>query len=306
MFCTESFPLEAYEYWAEAKHHPWVLGDFVWTSFDYIGEASIGWRGYMQEKDFYPWTLAFCGDIDICGWKRPQSYYRDALWSGGNTVSIFVTPPVPSFPVNANRESWSKWHWHDVVADWNWEGFENKPLEVVVYSSCDRVELFLNGKSLGTKGTSSDARYTATWSVPYQPGELKAVGYKGSKRVTTALLNSAGKPTKINLTADRSRLTGDGQDLSYVTVELLDEKGVRNPKAEDTVTFSLTGPGSIVAVANANPVSLESYQLPRRKAWQGRCLAVVRSGKRAGEVKLRASVEGLQPAEVTLIVGESK
>src|SRR4030095_3928345 len=74
MFCTESFPLEAYEYWTDAMKYPWVLGDFVWTSFDYIGEASIGWRGYYQEKNFYPWNLAFCGDIDICGWKRPQSF----------------------------------------------------------------------------------------------------------------------------------------------------------------------------------------------------------------------------------------
>jgi len=105
MFCTESFPYEAFNYWTDAVKYPWVLGDFVWTSFDYIGEASIGWRGYYQSQDFYPWTLAYCGDIDICGWKRPQSYYRDILWGNNKNISIFVKPPEPSFPVNPKRES---------------------------------------------------------------------------------------------------------------------------------------------------------------------------------------------------------
>jgi len=165
MYCTESFPLEAFEYWTEAVKYPWVLGDFVWTSFDYIGEASIGWRGYLQEKDFYPWTLAFCGDIDICGWKRAQSYYRDVLWQTGNKISIFIKPPEPSFPENPKREYWSLWHWHDVVADWNWGGYENHLMDVVVYSAAEMAELFLNGKSLGKKETSMATRYTATWQV---------------------------------------------------------------------------------------------------------------------------------------------
>ncbi|MEP6514471.1 MAG: DUF4982 domain-containing protein [Parafilimonas sp.] len=119
-----------------------MIGDFVWTGFDYIGEASIGWLGYPQETNFYPW------DIDICGWKRPQSFYRDALWKE-NQLSVFVKPPRPSFSVNPKKEDWSIWNWNDVVADWNWKGYEDSALEVNVYSSCDETELFLNGKSLG-------------------------------------------------------------------------------------------------------------------------------------------------------------
>ena len=143
MIQTESYPLEAFKSWMDVEDHSWVLGDFVWTAFDYIGEASIGWLGYMQEQSFYPWNLAYCGDIDICGWKRPQSYYRDALWKA-NQLSIFVKPPKPSFVENPNRMFWSKWHWHDAVADWNWKGFENQTLQINAYSSCDEVELFLN------------------------------------------------------------------------------------------------------------------------------------------------------------------
>jgi beta-galactosidase len=132
MIATESFPLEAFDYWMGVVDHPYVIGDFVWTAFDYIGEASIGWRGYWQEGNFYPWNLAYCGDIDICGWKRPQSFYRDALWKE-NQLSLFVRAPRPSFEPNPKRQTWSKWHWHDVLADWNWKGHEGKPLDVDVY-----------------------------------------------------------------------------------------------------------------------------------------------------------------------------
>jgi beta-galactosidase len=302
MYCSESFPLEAYDYWMGVKNNAWVIGDFVWTSFDYIGEASIGWRGYMQERDFYPWTLAFCGDIDICGWKRPQSYYRDVLWTNDNRVSIFVTSPQPSFPINPKRESWSIWHWNDVVSDWNWQGQENKNLDVHVYSSCEAVELFLNGKSLGKKPTNNSTRFTSTWSVPYQSGELKAIGYVGQKKVTTTQLRSANTPPQIKLSADKVTLVSDGQSLSYITVELLDANGVLNPRAENLMKFEIDGPGKIVAVASSNPMSVESFQQLQRKAWQGRCLVIVKSDTREGDIKLKAVTEGLPASEIILKV----
>ena len=150
---TESYPLEAFGSWMEVVDHPYVIGDFVWTAWDYIGEASIGWLGYQQGASFYPWNLAFCGDIDICGWKRPQSYYRGMHFGKTDQLSMFVTPPKPSFAVNPFIEPWSKWNWVDAVADWNWRGYENKLITVNVYSSCQEVELFLNNKSLGKKMT---------------------------------------------------------------------------------------------------------------------------------------------------------
>jgi len=299
MYGSESYPLEAFDSWMNVIDHPYVVGDFVWTAFDYIGEASIGWRGYWQEQSFYPWTLAYCGDIDTCGWKRPQSYYRDALWKE-NQLSIFVKPPTPSYPINPNRQSWSKWHWHDVVANWNWEGHEREPLQVSVYSSCDEVELLLNGKSLGRKPTNRSTAYTATWDVPYQAGVLHAVGYNGGRATSFVDLKSAGPPSAIKLTPDRARIVADNQDLSYVTVELVDAKGVRNPTAENSIRFAVDGPGTIVAVANANPISTESYQRPQRKAWQGRCLVIVKSTQQAGPITITASSSGLRPAKVVL------
>jgi beta-galactosidase len=296
MMGTESYPLEAFSAWMDVIDHAYLIGDFVWTAFDYIGEASIGWRGYWQESNFYPWNLAFCGDIDICGWKRPQSYYRDALWKE-NAISVFVKPPQPSFPLNADKQSWSKWEWHDVVADWNWP--ENKPLEVSVYSSCDEVELFINDKSLGKKLTNRDSKFTATWNVPYQAGILKTVGYTNGKAVASSQLQTAKQVSKIKLSPDRSVINANGQDLSYVTVELVDANGVRNPKAENLVKFKVEG-GTIVGVGNANPMSLESYQLPQRKAWQGRCLVIVKSSEKAGNIKLTASTAGLQEQQIII------
>ena len=296
----ESYPLEAFGAWMDVVDNPYVIGDFVWTAWDYIGEASIGWRGYMQEKNFFPWNLAFCGDIDICGWKRPQSYYRDALWMT-NQLSLFVTPPVPSFEPNPNRMSWSKWHWFDAVADWNWKGYENKPFEVNVYSSCEEAELFLNGKSLGKKPTNRSTRFMANWNVPYQDGELSAIGYNKGKQVSSAALRTAGEPAQIKLTADRESIIADGQDLAYVTVQLVDGNGIPNPKAENLVKFEIEGPGSIVGVGNANPVSLESYVLPQRKAWQGRCMVIVKSNDQKGKIILKATVEGLISSESGLV-----
>jgi beta-galactosidase len=295
--CTESFPLEAFDYWMGVLDNPYVIGDFVWTSFDYMGEASIGWRGFATIKNFYPWNLAFCGDIDICGWKRPQSYYRDALWKE-NQLSIFVKPLKPSFKEDQNR----KWIWFDAVADWNWKDYENQPLDVNVYSSCEQVELFLNGKSLGKKPTDRTTRFMATWQVPYQSGKLRAIGYRGKKQVNVSELDTSGDVTQLKLTADRVQLKADGQDLSYITVELSDASGVRNSKAENLVKFKIEGPGTIVGVGNANPVSLESNQQPQRKAWLGRCLVIVKSDNQPGKIILKATTEAVAgPASIELI-----
>jgi beta-galactosidase len=296
---TESYALEAFGSWMAVVDNPYVIGDFVWTAFDYIGEASIGWRGYWQKQDFFPWNLAYCGDIDICGWKRPQSYYRDALWKE-NQLSVWVTPPGQSFELNPDRQPWSKWHWYDVVENWNWKGNEGKIMDVSVYSSCEQVELFLNGKSLGKKPTNRSNKFTAIWRVPYQPGTLKAAGYKGRKQVSISELKTAGDPVFIKLTADKPEIRADGQDLSYITVELNDAAGIRNPDAENLVSFSIEGPGTIIAVGNANPVSIESYQLPQRKAWRGRCLVIVKSESKAGPIILKATAQGLNPASIEI------
>lgn len=300
MYCSESYPLEAFGAWMDVLDYPYVFGDFVWTGFDYLGEASIGWLGYLHRDNFYPWNHAFCGDIDICGFKRPQSFYRDVLWQHeeGFPVSVFVMPPKPSFDMLPDKEDWSKWNWHDLVADWNWQGYEGENFEVVVYSMYPQVELFLNGKSLGTKETNRSSQWIATYSVPYEAGELKAIGYDDATEESSCRLTSAEAPERIRLSADRTVINANGQDLCYITVEMLDENGVRNPKAENLVQFEIEGPGSILAAGSSNPKSTESYQNPKRKAYQGRCLMIVKSNLEPGEILIKASSDGLQPSTI--------
>lgn len=295
MIQTESYPLEAFRSWMDVIDHPWLTGDFVWTGVDYIGEASIGWRGYWQKQDYFPWNLAFCGDIDICGWKRPQSYYRDVLWKE-NQVFLFVKPPVPSFPENPEKMSWSRWNWDDVVANWNWKGYENSILEVTAYSSCDEAELFLNGKSLGRRKTDRSSEFKAKWEVPYQPGELSVVGYSGGKKIKTDVLHTASDPVVIQLSADRDTIKAGGQDLCYINIELLDANGYRNPESDNPLSFEIEGPATLAGTGNANPVSLESCTEPSRNAWQGRCLVILRSGKEPGTVTLKVTSPGLKTA----------
>ena len=310
MYGAESYPLEAFGSWMDVVDHTYVIGDFVWTAFDYIGEASIGWLGYFQKQNFYPWNLAYCGDIDICGWKRPQFFYRDALWKE-NQIALFVIPPLPSFEQNPNRESWSKWHWLDAVSNWNWsqtpveKGYENKPIEVNIYSSCTQAELFLNGKSLGKKKTDRSTKFIASWQVPYQQGVLKAVGYNAkNKIINSTMLASAETAVNIKLSADKNIIKANNQDLSYITVALTDTNGNLNPTAENLLKFEVEGPGTIVGVGNANPMSLESYEATERKAWRGKCLVIVKAGKAASEIKLRAAADGLNTASLSIKISK--
>ena len=289
MYGSESFPLKMFDYWMAAKDNSWVIGDFVWTAVDYLGEAGIGYIGFPQVKRFYPWAAAYCGDIDICGWKRPQSFYRDALWNDSPALSIFVKNPTPTFEENPARASWSNWQFLDVWPSWTWPGYDGRSMEVQVYANYDRVELFINGKSLGQKITNRDTKYTATWNVPYQPGTLKAIGFHGKKKSAPVILATASEATKIKMSPDRMALNANGQDLSYVTIELVDENGVLDPGSDDLVMFSIEGPGTIVGVGNANPVSDESFVKPQRKAWKGKCLVIVKSGKTPGNIILRAT-----------------
>ncbi|MDR2234468.1 MAG: DUF4982 domain-containing protein [Tannerella sp.] len=299
MYGSESYALDAFDAWAAVEKYPYLIGDFIWTAIDYLGEASIGWLGYPNKKEHYPWNLAFTGDIDICGWKRPQSYYRDAFWNKDN-ITIAVHPPVPSFELPRNREVWSRWHFDDIVFDWNWNGMERKPIAIDIYSSTNEVELFLNGRSLGRKPAGRENKNMASYLVPYEKGELKAIGYNANGTTVENVLHSSDDVDRIKVTSDRSLIKADGQDLCYVDIELLDQNGILNPKAENRLDFLVSGDASIVAVGNANPVSLESYTLPTRKAWRGKCLVIIRSGQNKGDVILTVKSPGLKDASVRI------
>ena len=300
MVAAESFPPEACEYWMGVLDNPHVIGDFVWTGFDYLGESGIGQATLDGEKDDYsfPWHVAYCGDIDICGVKRPQSHYRDVLWGRGPKVHIAVHRPLPE----GRTGRVSAWGWPDVQASWTWPGAEGRTMSVTVYSACEEIALTLNGRTIGTRPTSRDTRFVATFDVPYEPGELKAVGRTGGKIVERCVLRTAGPARRLRLTPDRRNILADRNDLSYVTCEVLDEAGRVVPNATDLLRFSVAGAGELAAQANGNPRDAVSYRAPRRNAHQGRCLLVVRPTGPAGEIQVRAEADGLEPATATLRV----
>jgi beta-galactosidase len=196
------------------------------------------------------------------------------------------------------------WGWPSEWPSWTWPGQEGKPLTVRVYSSCPRARLVLNGRDLGTKETNRETRFTAEWEVPYEAGDLLAVGMDGEgTELARWVLQTADTPAALRLHPDRTTIAADGQDLSFVAVDVLDRRGVLNPNADSLVRFRVTGPGRIVAVCNSDPRSIESFQQPQRKAWRGRCLVIVKAGDEPGEVRLTAEAEGLAPGEATITVG---
>jgi len=298
MMGTESFPKEAFENWQMVEKHPYVIGDFVWTSMDYLGESGIGHSSVKKDsKDQFsmdwPWYNAYCGDIDICGFKKPQSYYRDVVWKVSN-LEMAVHSPIPS----GMKELVSMWGWSDEQQSWNWTGNEGQKLQVNVYSNYPEVRLEMNGKIIGTKPVSEETKLTATFEVPYEAGELKTIALKDGKEMETKVLKTTGNPAKIRLTADRSEIKASRNDLSYVTVEVVDETGALIPNANLPIQFKVEGAGELAAVENGNPADMKSFRAPQVTSFNGRCLVILRPNGTSGEIKLKAESAGLTGTEI--------
>jgi beta-galactosidase len=294
MVGTESYPNGTAENWRAVEKDPWVLGDFVWTSMDYLGESGLGAARLDNERGVY--FDAYCGDLDICGFKKAASYYRDVVW-GLSPLEVFVHRPIPE----GRRESVAGWGWPDELASWTWPDSEGKPLQVAVYSRCDSVRLELNGKEIATKQING-GRLTARFEVPYAAGELKAVGLKDGKIVASKTLRTVGAAKKLRLGADRATLRGDRTDLAYVTVEITDASGNPLPDATNMLRFTLSGPGELAAVGSGAPNVMESFRQPQHTAFHGRCLAILRPLGPAGKLTLRAEADSLSAGQVTINV----
>ncbi|HEX2556481.1 MAG TPA: glycoside hydrolase family 2 TIM barrel-domain containing protein [Microvirga sp.] len=310
MYGSESYPADAFTSWRAVETMPWVIGDFVWTAVDYLGEASIGWTGYNADYTRlgpYPWHLAYCGEIDATGLLRPAAYYRGILWkTGKNPIAAFVRFPEPEgslpdknfYPASGRRE----WVQPDIHPSWTWRGHEGKPLQVVVYSELPEVELFLNGVSLGRRGVGVDTRYQTEFAVPYRAGKLEAVGYRDGKPVAHWVLETAGMPAAVRLTVDRSRISPDGSDLAYVTAELVDADGRTVYAREDDLELNVVveGNGTLAGVGNGNPYKPESFTSGRRTTFNGRAVAAIRSGRTPGWIVVTARAKGLPTATVRI------
>jgi beta-galactosidase len=237
----------------------------------------------------YPWHAAVCGDLDLTGLRKPQSYYRDIIWNGGDRVYATVRLPEPE----GKKIIAIMWATYPTLPSWTWPGQEGKNLDVEVYSGADKVQLFLNGKLIGEKPTGREQEFKAVFSVPYAPGTLKAVGLRGDRVVAQSVLTTTGKATKLRITPDRSMIHADGEDLSFVTIEAVDSNGRPDLRGDQDVQFDLSGPGTIAAVGNGDAQDPDSYHANHRKLYRGRTLVVIRSSRQAGVIRLTARSEGL-------------
>ena len=300
MMGTESVAKEALENWSMVEKHPYVIGDFVWTAVDYMGEASIGYSALNNgTKNFgfsigWPYYDSWCGDIDIIGNKKPQSYYRDIVWRR-KPIAMLVHAPIPQ----GYKEVVSYWGWPDEWPHWTWQGAENKPLQVHVYSHAPLVRLYLNGKQIGEQKIN-DSSITASFEVPYHKGVLKAVNVIDGKETDALEFKTAGNATHLKLTADHSIIKANRNDLSFVTVQVMDENNHLVPTSDIPVSFSITGEGEIAAVGNANPTDLSSFHNKRRNTFHGTCLAIIRSTGKKGSILLKASASGMPPTEIVI------
>lgn len=298
MVGLETYPKRAAENWVLAERLPYVIGDFVWTAMDYLGESGIGSASFRKSGNQpfspgWPWFNGWCGDIDLIGNKKPQSYYRDVVWHR-KPVTMAVEEAAPE----GTHMSVSLWGWQLEQQSWTWDYPHGTPLNVNVYSRAPQVRLYLNDSLVGTKTTS--ATFWAGFTVPYEPGTLRAVEYDGEKEGDSFILKTTGTPVALRLVSDRGSATADGKDLVYVTAELVDAEGQVVYDSQRTVRFSIEGEGSILACGNACPNDMESFRNSSPRLYNGRAQAIVKTTRTAAGFTLRVSADGLPAQALTV------
>jgi beta-galactosidase len=274
--------IRAEQLWKFNRMHDYVIGYFTWTGIDYLGESR------------WPNKNSSSGVLDTCGFPKDGYYFYQSQWS--------AKPVLHLFP------------------HWNWPGREGQVVPVIAYSNCDVVELFLNGKSFGAKALEFPRQGAAggwnryarpqvfpttadlhlAWDVPYEPGTLKAVGYKDGREVCTTEISTTGEPAKIGLSVDKNTVMADGRDVAHVRVQVLDADGRVVPTADNEVAFEIQGAGRIIGVDNGNPASHEDYKANHRKVFNGLCLAVVQAAREPGKIRLVARAERLEEASIEI------
>jgi beta-galactosidase len=310
---TESYPRNIDIIWNKVKKLPYVIGDFTWTSNDYIGEAGLGQAVYLNDEElkrcnpvqgypvYYPWRTAFCGDFDLCGFDRPQLHFRKIVWGSEETYL------VAHIPAHIDKhEVLGRWGWSETYPEWTFEGYEGKPVRVDVFSAAEEVELLLNGKSLGKKPAGKANRYKAQFDLRYEPGTLRAVSLSGGREISSSEIRTTSKAAEIRITPEKNTLQADGQSLCFALVEIVDNEGRRVPFDDRKAKATVSGAGSLAAFGNGRPVTEENYAAGVFTSHLGRYLAVIRSGCEGGEAVLHVHIDNLDDAKAVITIKEEQ
>ena len=294
MIQTESYPKDAWSNYRKVKDHSYIIGDFVWTALDYLGESGIGrWYydgdvpGEHYHRPLYPWHAAYCGDIDLTGLRKPISHYRDMLWNEDSEHLYIAVREPDGYKGKINTTLWGTW---PTFESWNWPGHEGKEIEVEVYSHYPSVRLYLDDDFIGEKNTEE---LKATFKLPYRAGTLRAEGMENGRVAEQRILKTAGEVAAIRLIPDRKELAANSGDLSYIVIELVDKDGNVVPTADNQLRVSVTGNATLLALGNADIKDEDPYFDNNHKAWKGRALAILRSSGQRGKATVKATSPGL-------------
>ena len=246
--------------------YPFVAGQFVWNGFDYLGEPT----------PYYAARSSYSGMIDLAGFKKDRFYLYQSEWR-------------PDYPMA------------HILPHWNWPGREGEITPVHIFTSGDEAELFINGKSQGRK-KKGDLEYRLRFDdVRYTPGTVEVIAYKDGKPWATDKVTTSGAPHGMKLQADRKTIDADGKDLSFITVDIVDENGVFVPDAVNEISFTLDGPGRIIATDNGDSTDFTSFASQKRHAFSGKLLVIVQSNRgEAGDITLSATSPELGTSTILL------
>ena len=297
---TETTAFDTYDFWKAVEENDHVIGDFIWTAYDNLGEAGAGrviWdlneplEGLVGQ---YPWLSCYQGDFDLDGNRRPQSYFRKIMWHLDDGVHLFTTHPShtgkPCYGMG--------WQWADVKRNWTFDAqYIGKPVKAEAYADCDEVEFLVNGKSFGRTKVE---KLKAFMEVPYTPGKLAAVAWKDGRAIAGDEIETAGPAAEIRLTADREILRADGMDLCFIKAELLDDNGVLAVSRPFDLTASVSGAGRLAGFGSGNPKTTEDYGTGRRRTFDGRALLAVRADRTPGDIHIAVVSDTLPAAQISI------
>lgn len=302
---SESFPSLIGRLWPMVLDNPNVIGDFTWTGWDYLGEVGIGATAYVSQTDAvaslereFPYLTAWCGDLDITGFRRPVSYYREIVY--GLRLEPYLAVQRPEH-TGDKISMQSPWAWSNSVSSWTWSGFEEVDVTVEVYANADTVRLFLDGREMGSAEVGTRRPMLAEVTVPYGPGRLEAVALRRGVVVGRTSLMTAGA-ARLTAVADRTDLLPDDADLSFVSIELRDESGNLVMNDDREVTVTVAGAGVLAGVCSARPKTIEHFADATWRTFDGRALAVVRPCG-IGVLTVQVSSPGEDDVVIELTVG---
>jgi beta-galactosidase len=290
---TETFPGHIVELWPLVMNNSHVIGDFTWVGWDYLGEVGIGRTRYADEPpEFeapYPWLAAWTGDLDMTGQRRTISYFRETVF--GLRKEPFIAVSRPDF--YGRSAVTGGWAWTDSLNSWSWSANPGAPIIVEVYSDADEVELLVNGVAIGREGVGKTKGYRASFDTTYQPGTIVAIAYRDGNEEARSSLVTAGDDIRLVVTADRSQLSYDESELSFITIELQDGHGIVVTDFDVPVSVTVSGAGTLAALGAGRPYAIDTDTAGQCLTFNGVCLAIVRPND-FGNITIEVSAEGLE------------